>query len=148
LNGAALQRRCAPPCLDRIDQDKQCALREATIDVEQGDSNSRFCDQSTTKIMGGPGLGRWRSAGRALWRGKAGRATEPPCEVSASRPIRVTITPAGLAVSESLRWRRRRCCGHECELQQEFDETQHCCRHAASALRRHRTQATTSALRA
>ena len=38
----------------------------------------------------------------------AGRATEPPCEVPASRPIRVTITPARLAVSASLRWRSLR----------------------------------------
>ncbi len=118
------------------------------IDANQYGSDPQRCDRSTTKTMGGPGLGLRAAAGRALWRGRAGRATEPPCAVPASRPMRVTITPAGLAVSATLRWRRRRCCDQECELQQEFDETQHCCRHAGSALRRHRTQATNSALRA
>lgn len=119
LHGSATARRRVLIGLIKINS-ARCV--NATIDVDQHASDPRNCNLWTTRIMGGPGLGMRAEAGRALWRGKVGRATEPPCEVPASRPIRVTITPARLAVSASLRWRKRRSCDHECQLHRAFDK--------------------------
>lgn len=47
-------------------------------------------------MMAGPPAACDAAGGRALSRGQnmAGRATEPPCQVPASRPMRATIPPA------------------------------------------------------